>query len=174
MQKSEGQLIRSVYNSPIYDLSYDNDTTSGQQSVIIRQESSPNDVIKGALRASGLLDFTTKETNESTSIASSIEREETTDIDDGWLSDLVVMDTTVENNNVVEKQTLIEQQSQDGSIFTPRGHDNFNDISSSATSLLDKYVAHKNQQQLQQQQSTELNNEEFDSYFNELFPDLAL
>jgi len=84
------------------------------------------------------------------------------------------MDTTVENNNVVEKQTLIEQQSQDGSIFTPRGHDNFNDISSSATSLLDKYVAHKNQQQLQQQQSTELNNEEFDSYFNELFPDLAL
>merc|ERR1719400_1819450 len=46
MQKSEGQLIRSVYNSPIYDLSYDNDTTSGQQSVIIRQESSPNDVIK--------------------------------------------------------------------------------------------------------------------------------
>ena len=174
MQKSEGQLIRSVYNSPIYDLSYDNDTTSGQQSVIIRQESSPNDVIKGALRASGLLDFTTKETNESTSIASSIEREETTDIDDGWLSDLVVMDTTVESNNVVEKQTLIEQQSQDGSIFTPRGHDNFNDISSSATSLLDKYVAHKNQQQLQQQQSTELNNEEFDSYFNELFPDLAL
>jgi len=174
VQKSEGQLIRSVYNSPIYDLSYDNDTTSGQQSVIIRQESSPNDVIKGALRASGLLDFTTKETNESTSIASSIEREETTDIDDGWLSDLVVMDTTVENNNVVEKQTLIEQQSQDGSIFTPRGHDNFNDISSSATSLLDKYVAHKNQQQLQQQQSTELNNEEFDSYFNELFPDLAL
>ena len=174
MQKSEGQLIRSVYNSPIYDLSYDNDTTSGQQSVITRQESGPNDVIKGALRASGLLDFTTKETNESTSIASSIGREETTDIDDGWLSDLVVMDTTVENNNVVEKQTLIEQQSQDGSIFTPRGHDNFNDISSSATSLLDKYVAHKNQQQLQQQQSTELNNEEFDSYFNELFPDLAL
>ena len=174
MQKSEGQLIRSVYNSPIYDLSYDNDTTSGQQSVVTRQESGPNDVIKGALRASGLLDFTTKETNESTSIASSIGREETTDIDDGWLSDLVVMDTTVENNNVVEKQTAIEQQSQDGSIFTPRGQDNFNDISSSATSLLDKYVAHKNQQQLQQQQSTELNNEEFDSYFNELFPDLAL
>ena len=174
MQKSEGQLIRSVYNSPIYDLSYDNDTTSGQQSVVTRQESGPNDVIKGALRASGLLDFTTKETNESTSIASSIGREETTDIDDGWLSDLVVMDTTVENNNDVEKQTAIEQQSQDGSIFTPRGQDNFNDISSSATSLLDKYVAHKNQQQLQQQQSTELNNEEFDSYFNELFPDLAL
>jgi len=174
VQKSEGQLIRSVYNSPIYDLSYDNDTTSGQQSVITRQESGPNDVIKGALRASGLLDFTTKETNESTSIASSIGREETTDIDDGWLSDLVVMDTTVENNNVVEKQTAIEQQSQDGSIFTPRGQDNFNDISSSATSILDKYVAHKHQQQLQQQQSTELNNEEFDSYFNELFPDLAL
>ena len=174
MQKSEGQLIRSVYNSPIYDLSYDNDTTSGQQSVVTRQESGPNDVIKGALRASGLLDFTTKETNESTSIASSIGREETTDIDDGWLSDLVVMDTSVENNNVVEKQTAMEQQPQGGSIFTPRCHDNFNDISSSATSLLDKYVAHKNQQQLQQQQSTELNNEEFDSYFNELFPDLAL
>merc|ERR1712152_26133 len=97
----------------------------------------------------------------------SIGREETTDIDDGWMGDLVVMDTTVENNNVVEKQTAIEQQSQDGSIFTPRGQDNFNDISSSATSLLDKYVAHKHQQQ----QSTELNNEEFDSYFNELFPD---
>jgi len=174
MQKSEGQLVRSVYSSPIHDLSNDNGITSGQQFVITRQEGGPNDVIKGALRASGLLDFTTKETNESTSIASSIGREETTDIDDGWLSDLVVMDTTVENNNVVEKQTAIEQQSQDGSIFTPRGHDNFNDISSSATSLLDKYVAHKNQQQLQQQQSTELNNEEFDSYFNELFPDLAL
>ena len=84
------------------------------------------------------------------------------------------MDTSVENNNVVEKQTAMEQQPQGGSIFTPRCHDNFNDISSSATSLLDKYVAHKNQQQLQQQQSTELNNEEFDSYFNELFPDLAL
>ena len=174
MQKSEGQLVRSVYSSPIHDLSNDNGITSGQQFVITRQEGGPNDVIKGALRASGLLDFTTKETNESTSIASSIGREETTDIDDGWLSDLVVMDTTVENNNVVEKQTAIEQQSQDGSIFTPRGQDNFNDISSSATSLLDKYVAHKNQQQLQQQQSTELNNEEFDSYFNELFPDLAL
>merc|ERR1711963_644136 len=174
VQKSEGQLIRSVYNSPIYDLSYDNDTTSGQQSVITGQESVPNDVIKGALRASGLLDFTTKETNESTSIASSIGGEETADIDDSWLSDLVVMDTSVENNNVVEKQTAIDEQSQDGSIFTPRCHDNFNDIASSATSLLDKYVAHKNQQQLQQQQSTELNNEEFDSYFNELFPDLAL
>merc|ERR1712136_298643 len=116
----------------------------------------------------------TKETNESTSIASSIGREETTDIDDGWLSDLVVMDTTVENNNDVEKQTAIEQQSQEGSIFTPRGQDNFNDISSSATSILDKCVAPIHQQQLQQQQSTELNNEEFDSYFNELFPDLAL
>ena len=174
MQKSEGQLVRSIYNSPVYDLSYDNDTTSGQQSVIPGQGDGPNDVIKGALRASGLLDFTTKETNESTSIASSIGGEETADIDDSWISDLVVMDTTVENNNVVEKQTAMDEQSQDGSIFTPRRHDDFNDIASSATSLLDKYVAHKNQQQLQQQQSTELNNEEFDSYFNELFPDLAL
>jgi len=84
------------------------------------------------------------------------------------------MDTSVENNNVVEKQTAMEEQSQDGSVFTPRCHDNFDDLSTSETSLLDKYVAHKNQQQLQQQQSTELNNEEFDSYFNELFPDLAL
>jgi len=174
VQKSEGQLVRSIYNSTVYDLSYDNNTTSGQQSVIPGQEDGPNDVIKGALRASGLLDFTTKETNESTSIASSIGGEETADIDDSWLSDLVVMDTSVENNNVVEKQTAMDEQSQDGSIFTPRCHDNFNDIASSATSLLDKYVAHKNQQQLQQQQSTELNNEEFDSYFNELFPDLAL
>jgi len=174
VQKSEGQLVRSIYNSPVYDLSYDNNTTSGQQSVVPGQEDGPNDVIKGALRASGLLDFTTKETNESTSIASSIGGEETADIDDSWLSDLEVMDTIVENNNVVEKQTILEQQEQGSLILTPRCHDNFNDISSSATSLLDKYVAHKNQQQLQQQQSTELNNEEFDSYFNELFPDLAL
>ena len=173
MQKSEGQLVRSVYSSPIHDLSNDNGITSGQQFVITRQEGGPNDVIKGALRASGLLDFTTKETNESTSIASSIGGEETADIDDSWLSDLEVMDTIVENNNVVEKQTILEQQEQGSLILTPRCHDNFNDISSSATSLLDKYVAHKNQQ-LQQQQSTELNNEEFDSYFNELFPDLAL
>jgi len=154
-------------------MSYDNCTTSDKQSIITRQEDA-SDVIKGALRASGLLDFTTKETNESTSIASSIGGEETADIDDSWLSDLEVMDTIVENNNVVEKQTILEQQEQGSLILTPRCHDNFNDISSSTTSLLDKYVAHKNQQQLQQQQSTELNNEEFDSYFNELFPDLAL
>merc|ERR1711963_464956 len=39
VQKSEGQLVRSIYNSPIYDLSYGNDTTSGQQSVVTGQES---------------------------------------------------------------------------------------------------------------------------------------
>jgi hypothetical protein len=88
----------------------------------------------------------------------------------------MVMNTAVESNQVVDKQALIEQKH--GSILTPRCHDNFNDISSSsATSLLDKYLSQKNiqnQLELQQQQSAEVDNEEFDSYFNELFPDLAL
>jgi hypothetical protein len=73
------------------------------------------------------------------------------------------------NNNNVDKQAIV-----DGSIFTSAYHDNINDVS---TSLLDKYLAQKNlqhQHQLQQQQSTIIDNEEFDSYFNELFPDLAL
>jgi len=159
-------------------MSYDNCTTSDKQSIITRQEDA-SDVIKGALRASGLLDFTTKETNESSSsssIASSITGEETTDLDDNCLSDLMVMNTAVGSTNVVDKQALIEQRH--GSILTPRCHDNYNDISSSsATSLLDKYLSQKNvqnQQELQQQQSTEMDNEQFDSYFNELFPDLAL
>jgi len=158
-------------------MSYDNSTTGDKQSIITRQEDA-SDVIKGALRASGLLEFTTKETNESSSssIASSITGEETTDLDDNWLSDLMVMNTAVGSNNVVDKQALIEQRH--GSILTPRCHDNYNDISSSsATSLLDKYLSQKNvqnQPELQQQQSTEMDTEEFDSYFNELFPDLAL
>ena len=159
-------------------MSYDNCTTSDKQSIITRQEDA-SDVIKGALRASGLLDFTTKETNESSSsssIASSITGEETTDLDDNWLSDLMVMNTAVGSTSVVDKQALIEQRH--GSILTPRCHDNYNDISSSsATSLLDKYLSQKNvknQQELQQQQSAEMDNEEFDSYFNELFPELAL
>ena len=179
MQKSAGnqQLVGSLYNGPILDLSNDNCTTSDQQSVITKQETAQNDVIKGALRASGLLDFTTKETDEScSSIASPIGGGEATDLEDNWLSDLMVMNTTVSgNNNVMDKQSLNEQP---GSIFTPRCHDNYNDITSPpTTSLLDKYITQKNlqcQQQLQQQQSTELDNEEFDSYFNELFPDLAL
>ena len=178
MQKSAGykQFVGSINNGPILDLSYDNSTTGDKQPIITREEDA-SDVIKGALRASGLLDFTTKETNEScSSIASSITGEETTDLDDNWLSDLMVMNTAVGSNNIVDKQALIEQRH--GSILTPRCHDNYNDISSSsATSLLDKYLSQKNiqnQLELQQQQSAEVDNEEFDSYFNELFPDLAL
>ena len=151
-------------------MSHDNSTTNDQQFVITRPEDS-NDVIKGALRASGLLDFATKEKNEC-GIASSNDGEEEevtpTDIDDSWLSDLMVMNTHMNNNNV-DKQAIV-----DGSIFTSAYHDNINDVS---TSLLDKYLAQKNlqhQNQLQQQQSTIIDNEEFDSYFNELFPDLAL
>jgi hypothetical protein len=179
LQKSAGkqQFVGSINNGPVLDMSHDNSATGDKQSIITRQEDS-SDVIKGALRASGLLDFATKETNESSSssIASSIRGEETTYLDDNWLSDLMVMNTTVGNNNVVDKQAMIEQKH--GSILTPRCHDSYNDISSSsATSLLDKYLSQKNvqnQQELQEQQSTEVDTEEFDSYFNELFPDLAL
>jgi hypothetical protein len=178
LQKSGGikQFVGSINNGPIFNMSYDNSTTGDKQSIITRQEDA-NDVVKGALRASGLLDFTTKETNESSSsssIASSITGEETTDIDDSWLSDLMVINTAVAGNNVVDKQALIEQRH--GSILTPRCHDNYNDIPS-ATSLLDKYLSQKNvqnQQELQQQQSGDMDNEQFDSYFNELFPELAL
>lgn len=147
------------------DLSYDNSTTSDQQFIITRQE----DVVKGALKASGILDVTTKEENESFgSVASSIGGEETADIDDNWLSDLMVVNPSATNNNM-EKQAMIGLEH--GSIFTPRNNDN--EIS---TSLLDKYLTQKNlqQQQMHHQQSGEVDNEEFDSYFNELFPDLAL
>lgn len=149
------------------DLSYDNSTTSDQQFIITRQE----DVVKGALKASGILDVTTKEENESFgSVASSIGGEETADIDDNWLSDLMVVNPSATNNNM-EKQAMIGLEH--GSIFTPRNNDNDNEISSS---LLDKYLTQKNlqQQQMHHQQSGEVDNEEFDSYFNELFPDLAL
>jgi len=175
VQKSAGnqQLVGSIYNGPILDLSYDNSTTSDQQFIITRQEDGPSDVIKGALRASGLLDFTTEEENEScSSVASSIGGEATADIDDNWLSDLMVVNPSATNNNV-DKQAMIGLDH--GSIFTPKSHDNNGEIS---TSLLDKYLTQQNlqhqEQQLQHQQSGEVDNEEFDSYFNELFPDLAL
>jgi len=78
------------------------------------------------------------------------------------------------NNNLMDKQTIVDQV--EGSIFTSTCQDNINDMSTTST-LLDKYLAQKNvqqQQQVKQEQSTMLDNEEFDSYFNELFPDLAL
>ena len=149
------------------DLSHGNNTTGGQQFVITRKEDTNNDIIKGALRINGLLDIAAKEKNETFVMASSNGGEGNVGsaaIDDNWLSDLMVMNTTTNNN--VDKQTIVEQT---GSIFTPTYHDNGN--------LFDKYLSQKTvqqQQQLQQQQSTVMDNEEFDSYFNELFPDLAL
>jgi len=68
LQKSVGkqQFVGPINNGPVLDLSHDNSATGDKQSIITRQEDS-SDVIKGALRASGLLDFATKETNESSS-----------------------------------------------------------------------------------------------------------
>merc|ERR1712018_493499 len=77
------QLVGSIYSSPILDMSNDNNTTSDQQSVIVETDESQA-VIKGALRASGIVDFTPKE--ETMSINSS-EGEQATDLDDNWLSD---------------------------------------------------------------------------------------
>jgi len=183
MQKSGNhhqQVIGSIYCSPIYDLSHDNSTTGNQQSVTTRQEDSDNnDAIHGAIRNSGLLQITTKEENESCSSVSSEGEGEgiaTTDIDDSWLSDLMVMNTsTNSNNNNMDRQTLVEQG---GSIFTPGCHDNANDVFDTE-SLMDKYLIQQNlQQQKEQQQHIKLHdtvdNEEFDAYFNELFPDLAI
>jgi len=81
----------------------------------------------------------------------------------------MVMNTPTNNN--LDKQIIVGQED-----FTSSCHDNINDMTNTS-SLLDKYLAQKivlQQQQMQQQQSTMIDNEEFDSYFNELFPDLAL
>merc|ERR1712223_1541657 len=125
------QLVGSIYSSPILDMSNDNNTTSDQQSVIVATDENQA-VIKGALRASGIADFTPKEENMS---INSSEGEQATDLDDNWLSDFeMVINTSTMNNNI----------------------------------NMDKYLSHKNlqnqQQMLQHQQSTEIDNEEFDSY----------
>lgn len=156
-------------------MSNDNNTTSDQQSVIVATDEDQA-VIKGALRASGIVDFAPKEENMS---INSLEREQATDLDENWLSDfeMVVNTTTMNNNTNMDKQIMIGQDRS--SSFTPKSQDGYNDFTSTGTaSLLDKYLSHKNlqnqQQMLQHQQTTEIDNEEFDSYFNELFPDLAL
>ena len=156
-------------------MSNDNNTTSDQQSVIVATDEDQA-VIKGALRASGIVDFAPKEENMS---INSSEGEQATDLDENWLSDfeMVINTTTMNNNTNMDKQIMIGQDRS--SSFTPKSQDGYNDFTSTGTtSLLDKYLSHKNlqnqQQMLQHQHSTEIDNEEFDSYFNELFPDLAL
>lgn len=173
--EQQRQLVGSIYNSSLLDLSYVNCTTGDQQFIINPKQEDSDVAIKGAaLGTLGLLDFATKEENESCgSIASSNgqDREEDAapaDIDDSWLSDLMVMNTSINNN--MDKQVIVDNG---GSIFTPSCHDN---MAATEASLLDKYLAQQNFQQQQQQLQTApiMDNEEFDTYFNELFPDLAI
>jgi hypothetical protein len=169
------QVVGSVYNSSLFDVYDVNGTTGGEQFIITKQEDRDG-AIKGALGSNGLTDFTTKEENESRgSISSSNGQDEegyaaTADIDDSWLSDLMVMNTSINNNNV-DKQAIVDTE---GSIFTASCQDN---TATTAVTLLDKYLVQQNLQQQQQQhqpQAPIMDNEEFDTYFNELFPDLAI
>jgi hypothetical protein len=173
--QQQQQVVGSVYNSSLFDVYDVNGTTGGEQFIITKQKDSDG-AAKGALGSSGLLDFTTKEENESRgSISSSNGQDEegyvaTADIDDSWLSDLMVMNTPINNNNV-DKQTIVDTE---GSAFTPSCQDN---TATTAATLMDKYLVQQNLQQQQQQhqpQAPIMDNEEFDTYFNELFPDLAI
>jgi hypothetical protein len=97
-------------------MSNDNNTTSDQQSVIVATDENQA-VIKGALGASGIVDFTPKEENMS---INSSEGEQATDLDDNWLSDFeMVINTSAMNNNInMDKQTIIGQDRSP--IFTPK------------------------------------------------------
>jgi len=82
----------------------------------------------------------------------------------------MVMNTPINNNNV-DKQTIVDTEV---SAFAPSCQDN---TATTAATLMDKYLVQQNLQQQQQQNQTQapiMDNEEFDTYFNELFPDLAI
>merc|ERR1711981_1505896 len=98
----------------------------GQQSVIVATDEDQA-VIKGAFRASGIVDFAPKEENMS---INSSEGEQATDLDENWLSDfeMVINTTTMNNNTNMDKQIMIGQDRS--SSLTPKSQDGFNDLTS--------------------------------------------
>lgn len=166
------QIDGSSYSGPLLDLSNDNCTTGGQQFVISSQQYQAGITGSGE-PAIGICEFTTKEENESYSssiAASPIGQEEAADIDESWLSDLMILNAATGTNNNLDKQAVVVKENN---IFTPDCHGMMS-VGHPDEELLEKYLE---QQTLHQQQSVStpmIENEEFDSYFNELFPDLAI